>query len=211
MDDSGVIYKYRGGVKHLPFENLRIDSSSIRYTGGWLKLISGKDTLRLTVTMEGIGNFIQELKTALDDRGLSNQYDSQKLFSFMKTAAASDQSWERLYIVFGKLYMIILVVCITLVNGYIFGTMQWGFIFILVWGLFTLFWATGAYVVAEIVLMRKIAKESNEQAFTFPQRDRAFEKQVFDQAINRGGWLYFGFSLLVMVAGLALKLYVFMQ
>lgn len=194
IDSDGVVYKYRGGQKRLPFESLRMDSSSIRYTGGWLKLISGKDVIRLTVVVEGISSFVQELKTALDSRGLSDHYDPQKLFGFIKTAVASDQSWERLYIVFGKLYLSIFVVCITLVNGYIFGTIQWGIIFIVVWGIFSLFWATGAYVVAEIVLMRKIAKESNEKAFTFPQRDPAYEKKVFNDAINWGGGCTLGFN-----------------
>jgi hypothetical protein len=206
IDEKGVVYKYRGGIKYLPFESLRIESASIKYAGGWAKLISGKDTIRLTVVIENIGKFLQDLKTALDSRGLSDHYDPQKLFGFIKTAVASDQSWERLYIVFGKLYLSISVVCITLVNGYIFGAIQWGIFFILAWGLFTLFWATGAYVIAEIILMRKIAKESNEQSFAFPPRDLEYEKQVFNKAINWGGWLYFGISLLVMLAGLAIKL-----
>lgn len=159
--------------------------------------------------MENISEFVQELKAALDSRGLSSNYDSKKLFSFMKTAAASDQSWERLYAVFGKLYLIILVIAITIANGFVFSTFEWGFAIAIGWGILSMFWATGAYAVAEIILMRKIAKESNEQNFTFPQRDLAFEKQAFNKAIKWGGWLYFGISLLVFVGILAIKLLLF--
>jgi hypothetical protein len=204
LDNNGVVYKYRGGVKHLPFETIRIESASIRYTGGWLKLISGKDVFRLTVTMEGIGYFIQELKTALDSRGLSSHYDPQKLFGFMKTAAYSDQSWDRLYVV-GKLYLIILVVAITVANGYVFGTIKWGFIWAIGWGIFSMFWATGVYLIAEIKLGRKIAKESSGQSFAFPKRDLVYEKFVYDQAIKWGGWLYFFISLLVLLGGIGIK------
>jgi hypothetical protein len=162
--------------------------------------------------MEGIGYFIQELKTALDSRGLSSHYDSQKLFGFMKTAAYSDQSWDRAYVVYGKLYLIIPVIAVTIANGYIFGISGWAGLFGAIgWGIFSLFWATGAYVIAEIKLGRKIAKESSGQSFSFPQRDLAYEKYVFNQAVKWGGWLYFGVSLLVMVAGLAIKLLIMMQ
>jgi hypothetical protein len=211
INENGVVYKVRRNVKLLPFENLRIDSASIRYTGGWLKLISGKDVIRLTVVLEDISGFILELKNALDTRGFSSHYDPNKLFGFMKTAVAGDQNWNRFYSLFGKFYLSIFVVVITLVNGYVFGIIPWGFVFIIAWGIFTLIWATGAYTVAEIRLMRKIAKESNEQAFTFPQRDMAYEKQVFNDAINWGGWLYFGISLITLTIGIAIKLYLVTQ
>jgi len=212
LDDNGVVYKYRGGVKHLPFETIRVESASIRYTGGWLKLISGKDVLRLAVTMEGIGYFVKDLKAALDSRGLSSHYDPQKLFGFMKTAAYSDQSWDRMYVIFGKLNLIILIVAVTIANGYIFGILGWAGIFVaLGWGLFSLFWATGAYLIAEIKLGRKIAQESSEPSFTFPQRDLAYEKKVFNDAIKWGGWLYFGISLIPLTIGIAIKLYLTAQ
>jgi len=212
IDEYGVVYKVRRSVKRLPFESLKIDSASIRYTGGWLKLISGKDVIRLTVVLEGISDFILELKDALDKRGLSSRYDPQKLFGFMKTAVAGDQNWNRAYTLFGKLHLIVFVVGITLVNGFVYGTLlPWGGIFIIVWGIFTFSWAMGAYTIVEIRLMRKIAKESNEKDFTFPQRDLAYEKKVFDDAIKWGGWLYFGISLIPLTIGIAIKLYMVTQ
>ena len=209
IGEDAVIYKYRGGEKRLPFESLRVESSSIRYTGGWLKLISGKDVVRLTVVVENIGEFVQELKAALDSRGLSSHYDSQKLFSFVKTAAYSDQSWERAYVVFGKLFLIICVVGITLANGYIFGTTMFGLTFVFLWLGFVTIWATGAYLIAEMKLGRKIAKESSGQGFTFPPRDLAYEKQVYNKAINWGGWLYILVSVLILVGALAFKMILF--
>jgi len=212
LDENGVVYKYRGGIKHLSFETLRIESASIKYTGGWLKLISGKDVLRLTVTMEEIGDFIQELKAALDSRGLSSHYDSQKLFGFMKTAAYADQSWDRAQVVYGKLYLIIPVIAITIANGYVFGTLgRTGLFGAIGWGFFSMSWATGAYTIAEAKLGRKIAKESQEQSFAFPQRDLAYEKIVFNEAIKWGGWSYFGISLIVLTIGIAIKLYLMTQ
>lgn len=204
IDEQGVVYRYRGGVKHLRFETLRVESSSIRYTGGWMKLVSGKDVIRLTVVLEDIGEFIQELKSALDNRGLSSHYDPQKLFAFMKTAVAADQSWERVYGIFEKLFLIIFVVGITIANGFILGTTLFGSLAIC-WGSFSIFWIMGAYIFAEIILMRKIAKESNEQAFSFPPRDLGYERHVFNKAVSWGGWLYFLISLLTLVFALVAK------
>lgn len=209
VNEDVLIYKTRGGEKQFPLESIYLEFSSIKYTGGWLKIKAGKDIIRLTVVLEDISGFLQELKTKLDNKQLSNHYDSHKLFGFLKTAAASDQSWERAYALFGKMFLLILSISIAISTGYIFGTFPfYGFVLAVFWVILSLVWITVAYVIAEIVLMRRIAKKSNESTFTFPSRDLNYEKLVFDRTFTWGNLAYFVFSSFVLVVAIWIKFFI---
>jgi hypothetical protein len=207
VDDNVLIYKYRGGEKRIPIESVRLEFASIRYTGGWLKIIADKDLIRVTVVLEDISGFVQELKAALDNKQLSSHYDSHKLFGFLKTAVSADQSWERAYAIFGKMILLIFVVGIAFLNGYVFASIPiWGLIIAILWGYFSMFWIVIPYTIAEIILLRQIAKKSDESTFTFPQRDLSYEKRVFDKAIMWGGATYFLVSSLVLILVVCFKI-----
>lgn len=208
VDHNAIVYKCRGSEKRFPIENVYLEFAAIRYFGGWLKIKSKKDTIRITVVLEDINGFVQELKAALDNKQLSNHYDSHKLFSFLKTAVYTDQNWERMYAIFGKLFLMIFVISITILNGYVFATIPiWGIIVALFWVFFSTAWIVTAYTIAEIILMRQVAKKSVETTFTFPPRDMSYEKQVFDKTITWGGITYLLVSSLVFVLVVYLKMF----
>ncbi len=207
LTEEALIYKNRGVEKRFPLESLYLEFASIKYTGGWLKIKSGGETIRLTVVLEDISGFVQELKARLDGKQLSSHYDAHKLFGFLKTAAASDQSWERLYGLFGKLVLLMLDLGIAIFAGYEFGTIRlYGVLLASSWVAASILWVTIAYTIAEIILMRQIARQSNEAAFTFPARDPAYEKLVFDRAFLWGGLTYLLFSLAIVVVVISVKL-----
>lgn len=199
VNDDALIYKTRVSEKRIPLENLYLEFASFKYVGGWLKIKAGKETIRITVVLKDISELLQEIKTKLDNKQLSNHYDSHKMFGFLKTAAAADQSWERINIV-GKVFLLILTLGITIVAGFIFGNFPfYGLMLVLFWGFFSMVWITTVYIIAEITLFRVIAKKSNEINFTVPPRDLSNEKIVFDKAFIWGSLAYFLFSLFVLV------------
>jgi hypothetical protein len=207
VNDDVLIYKNRKSEKRYPLENIYLEFASIKYTGGWLKIKTDKDAIRLTVVLEDISGFLQELKTKLDNKQLSSHYDSHKLFGFLKTSAASDQSWERAYNLFGKMLLLILDISIAVFTGFVFGTIPiFGLALAIFWGMVSMSWVTIPYTIAEIVLMRQIAKKSNESTFAFPPRDLSYEKAIFDKAFMWGGITYFVFSLFTLTLTICIKI-----
>jgi len=206
VNDDILIYKNRKSEKRYPLESVYLEFASIKYIGGWLKIKTDKDTIRLTVVLEDISGFIQELKTKLDNKQLSSHYDAYKLFGFLKTAVASDQSWERAYHRYGKMFLLILSIGVAIFTGYVFGTFRfYGVVLALFWALFSMIWITAAYTIAEIILIRQIAKRSNENSFTFPSRDQNYEEYVFDRTFTWGNLAYIIFSLFVIVIAIWIR------
>ena len=76
VENESVIYKHRGGETRINFHEItKINLPSIPYLGGWITIIAGKEKIRLTVVVNGIGDFVQTLKASLDKIGLANRYD----------------------------------------------------------------------------------------------------------------------------------------
>jgi hypothetical protein len=210
INDDELIYKVRKSEKRYPIESIHLEFASIKYTGGWLKIRSGKDTIRLTVVLEDISGFLQELKSKLDNKQLSSHYDSHKLFGFLKTAVAGDQNWERAYSLYGKMFLLIFDVGIAIFTGFIFGTVPlFGIYIVIIWAGFSMFWILIAYTIAEIIIMRQIAEKSNEAAFTFPERNLPYEKQVFDKVFTWGSLAYIIFSLFIIALVVFIKTLVY--
>jgi len=86
VDKECLIYESRTGEKHIPFDDItELRCPLIPHLNGWVKSISGHGAIRLTLYLEDIGDFLEELKAALDSRGLSDRYDQAKLSRFLKT------------------------------------------------------------------------------------------------------------------------------
>jgi hypothetical protein len=192
LEDDALVYRYRGGVKRLPYDHLEpLRFPSVRYVGGWVALRSGENTIRLTVVVEGIGALLQELKTALDSRGLSDRYDKDRFYGFLKTAEYCDQSWERVYGIFWR---------------YIFATLGGAALgaavgliasmrplAIIAWATVSALWPTGIFAVTEFHFGRRVAKLSEEASFTCPPRDLEWERTIYRKAIawGLGSYLFF--------------------
>ena len=157
VDDESVVYKFRRGEKRIPLESIsQLKFPSVRYTGGWVKIISKEHTIRLTVVVENIGDFLQELKNGLDKKGLSDRYDKAKLFSFLKTASYADYSWARLYMVFGKL---VLFTILNIIIALVFSALaQTGPFIMALWTVISILFPLTVYLTKEFTFARRIAK-----------------------------------------------------
>ena len=98
LTDDAIVYNTAKKQIIIPYEDIKkLAFPSIKYTGGWIKIVYKGGNIRLTVVLEHIGDFIYELKEKLDQREMSQVYNEKKLFSFFKTAVFADGSWERVY------------------------------------------------------------------------------------------------------------------
>ena len=107
LTEDGVSYTNVAISRQIRYDEIsKVDSKSVNYMGGWLKIIpiEGKP-IRVTVTLQNVGEFIVELKNQMDEQGLNDRYDEDKLFSFYKTSVYADQSWTRAK----KLFVILLI------------------------------------------------------------------------------------------------------
>lgn len=97
LNDENIIYKNIKGESIIPIcEIKKLEFPSVKYAGGWIKIISEKKNIRLTVVVEEIGDFLKSLKSSLDSRGMESVYNPKKFYSFYKTAEFADQSWRRM-------------------------------------------------------------------------------------------------------------------
>ena len=203
VDEEAIVYKFRRGEKRIPFESIsQLKFPSVRYTGGWVKIISQEHTIRLTVVVENIGDFLQELKNGLDKKGLSDLYDKAKLFNFLKTASYADYSWARLYMIFGKL---VLFTILNIIIALVFSALaQTGPFIMALWTLISILFPLTVYLIKEFTFARRIAKKSDEKSFILPPRDTAHEQVVFRKALINGELLYFGISIGILIIMLVL-------
>ena len=98
LTDNKLIYSNGKKETSISYSDvIALKFPSIKYTGGWMKIIYGKKSIRLTVVLENIGDLIKELKEKLDSLGKSNIYKEKSLYNFYKTSSYSDFSWQRVY------------------------------------------------------------------------------------------------------------------
>ncbi len=95
-EDDALVYRNAKGETRILYRSIsELKFPSVRYLGGWIKIISRDDSIRLTVVVEGIALFLCELKLGLHRNESSALYDNEKFFRFFKTAAYCDESWAR--------------------------------------------------------------------------------------------------------------------
>ena len=191
LTEDGIDYRGKKCDVAIPFEEIsEIQQPSIRYTGGWIKVISTRETIRLTVVLEGISEFVRKLKEALDGRQLSDKYDRAKLFQFYKTATYADQSWSRIYEIFFRMLLLLLSggaigVVIALLKVQQKGN---GFLLVL-YPAAVILYVLLCYVLTEMQLARHFAKATSEERFSVPERDLGLEQRIYRRAIVIGGVL----------------------
>jgi len=177
LTEDEIIYNNIKGETRIPYENIQaLKFPSIKYTGGWLKIIHTNGNIRLTVVLENIGDMLTTLKETLDKKDMSSVYDEQKLYKFFKTSKYSDQSWERIYeiVKFFMLYMVINLGIIVVFYSYITKA---HFNFFLVLG--SIIGPYIPYLISEIILGIKSSKGSLKDSFLVPERDKPFEIKLY--------------------------------
>ena len=199
IQDGAVVYKSRTGVTLLPLEEIScLEFPSVKYVGGWLRIVTPSNSIRLTVVIESIDQFLLELKDGLDANGLSDLYDRGRFFLFLKTAAFCDQSWERVYrLWWGYLLNALLSAAL----GYLCASLaDFGALNIPISFLFS-----GASVLpfmgADVYLGRCFSEAGDEERFTYPASDPAFENRVYIKATM----IWWGFYLMLLAGVLLMK------
>lgn len=111
LDEEKIILKIKNIVKQeIKYTDItKIDSKSLRYTGGWMVIYGqSKKPLRLMVTIKDIGLMIMQIKLKIDEIEKSHVYQEDKLNKFFKTAYYADQSWQRSSYFMPKFLLILL-------------------------------------------------------------------------------------------------------
>jgi len=195
FEDDSLIYKHRTGEMKIYFTGItKIGLPSIPYVGGWITINAGKEKIRLTVAIEEMADFVQTLKASLDKNGLANRYEEAKLFGFLKTAVFADQSWDRIYVIFWKFILAIIIyillgIGIATISNYIGG---------ILWILFSFVYPTLVYGCTEFVFARHIARTAVRDQFFSPARDIAYENSVYRVAIIISSVIYFILALVMI-------------
>jgi len=98
LTDDAIVYNNAKKQIIILYEDIqKLEFPSVKYTGGWIKIVYKGGNIRLTVVLEHIGDFIYALKGKIDEREMEQIYNEKKMISFFKTAVFADESWERIY------------------------------------------------------------------------------------------------------------------
>lgn len=177
LTEDSIIYTNAKSRKVVPYTDiLSLQFPSIKYAGGWVKIKYQGGTIRLTVVLEEIGEFISILKEKLNERGMEQSYNEKKLFSFYKTAVFSDESWDRIYHNYKSylLFNFISIIVNTLILRYLAvsgdkKSLLYGSVIAPLIGL----------VISEILIGRKVRKRVDRESLILLPRDLNFERKVY--------------------------------
>ena len=177
LNDEGITYHNIKGTQFIDYKSIQaIQFPSIKYFGGWVKIKSSGQTIRLTVVLENIGEFVKELKEKLDEREMSNLYSDKKVYDFCKTGIYSDHSW-------GRLYEKMKISSILYFIGMILAIVYSGFIntdgFLLLYTLVIMLYPFIAYIVAEIILGKKFSNKVKQEGHLIYERDKTQENIIY--------------------------------
>lgn len=196
LTEDEIIYNNAKSEMRIPYENIKaLKFSSIKYTGGWLKIVHTNGNVRLTVVLENIGDMVGNLKKKLDERNMSSVYKEKPMYNFFKTSKYSDQSFERIY---ENIKFALILIFMNLGVGAIissFVTEKPVKTIVLITSVVGLFIP---YMITEIIFGRKLAKGASKEEFSVPDRDKTFEKKVYK-------WT-FGIYMIIYFIGLVIIL-----
>lgn len=107
LGDTHYQHVSSGGLRRIPYEEIRrIEAKSVRYLGGWLKIIPSEGKLiRIAMNLEDGDDLIRTLKNKMAERGLQDRYDENALFSYFKTSTYGLASWTRMG--FGAVFFVL--------------------------------------------------------------------------------------------------------
>ncbi|HPZ90910.1 MAG TPA: hypothetical protein PLL81_06090 [Bacillota bacterium] len=177
LTDDAIIYDNIKGRTVVPYEEIvALKFPSIEYAGGWVQIVHSKGSIRLTVVLESIGEFVKQLKEKLEQRNMAHKYKESQLISFYKTATYSDQSWERIY-ENSKLLLASMVVSVLILMVLPFIKGQGGLGLPL--SLLAVILLAIGFSVGEVVINRRFATGTDEMSLQAPERDKGFEKKVY--------------------------------
>lgn len=163
----------------------RLSFPSVTYLGGWLKVRSATETIRLTVALEDLSLLVDTLVQRLDAMGKQSAYDDAKLASFMRTATLSDHSFSRMGENLSKLVLLSLaptaatvIYCASVGSG-----IGWG----LVLAPLSFAAAMAVLLIAELRLLADFRKRASQPgAPRRPPRNRPLEQRTYRWMLGLG-------------------------
>lgn len=189
LTEDAIVYTNAKGVTTIPYEAIdQIQFPSLKYLGGWIKIISGKDVIRLTVVIEDIAEFLLEFKEQLDAHELGHLYTDKHYRDFFKTSTYADMSWARMYRIFLKFILLtILSMVISSVVGVIvaIGDARLNF-----W-LFGFIYPTAVYTISELILGQMMRKKFKFETYQVIKNDLEAENTVYKWTLIIGTVVYF--------------------
>ncbi|MFP4698065.1 MAG: hypothetical protein ACLFMO_05095 [Eubacteriales bacterium] len=196
IGDEYITYTNYKGDTIIKYEDIyRLEFPSIKYTGGWVKIISKNNNIRLTVVVKDIHKLLLDLKEQLDKREFYDRYNSKKLFNFLKTATYSDDSWDRLYRYWWKLILLSIITALIGVGTELL--LQYDNFFVLTKVSFA--FPIIIYLITEIKFCKRIANLSDEENLTVPKPDLEYEKSILKRYLCDGIVLFIVFIIAVSI------------
>lgn len=179
LEEQGIIYTNSKEQIFIPYEDIsRIQFPSIKYAGGWVKIVygNGNENIRLTVVLENIGDFMSKLKQKLDERNKMDVYNEKKYFSFYKTGVFADESWDRVYGNIGSLTVTCLT-CVVITIVALFSQKGFEYNKILIYASFLV--PIIGYAIAEILIGFQVHKRVVTEFYQLLPRNKEFENKAF--------------------------------
>lgn len=200
LAEEEIIYNNARGEIRIPYENIKaLKFPSIKYMGGWIKIIHNKGNIRLTVTLQSIGDMVKGLKNKLDEKNISNVYNEKAIYNFIKTGEYSDQSWERVY---ENLKVFVIAISLSVgatVIASIFITEIIVKIFVFAGSLVG---PLLAFIISEIVFARELAKGASKENFYVPDRDKRFELKIYKWTFGIYLFVFLMVLIIMIVKGM---------
>lgn len=198
LTEEGIVYKnLKKDIRIKYSDIIKLKFPSIKYTGGWIKIVYNGGSIRLTVVLENIGDFLKSLKEKLDEEDMGHVYNEKAMYNFYKTAEFSDQSWARLYEYSKKIAIFILCnIFIAFIAIIIKSNLEYTIILFAI----SIMCPLITFIIAEIIIGRVIAKKAKREEFFVPHRDKLYELKVYKLAFGIYSIIY-----LIMLALMALR------
>lgn len=177
LEEHGIIYTNSKEQIFIPYEDIsRIQFPSIKYAGGWVKIVYGNGTIRLTVVLENIGDFMSKLKYKLDERNKMEVYNEKKYFSFYKTGVFAEESWDRVYGNIGS-QIVTCLTCVVITIVALFSQKGFEYNKILIYASFLV--PIIGYAISEIIIGFQVHKRVKAEFYQLLPRNKEFEKKAF--------------------------------
>lgn len=190
LDEQGIVYTNIKEQIFIPYEDIRmIQFPSVKYMGGWTKIVHGNGKIRLTVVLENIGEFMGELKQKIDERNMMEVYNEKRFFSFYKTGVFADESWGRIYgNILTQVLICFICVVITIATLYLQGGSEYSNILMYASYIVPIL----GYLLSEIILGSLVHKRVVEDCYELLPRNEKLEKNIF-MICN------FGFAIIYLI------------
>lgn len=197
LNEEAIVYNNAKGEIRIPYENIKkLEFPSIKYAGGWMKIVHKGGNIRLTVVLHNIGDMVQCLKDKLDEKGMSNVYKDKAIYNFIKTAKYSDQSWDRIY---EGLKRFAVIVAINIGVAAIFSAFIADITVKIIVFIAALVGPLLTYLFSEIFFLRKLSKGVSKENFSVPDRDKPYELKIYKWAFGIYTVLFLLVLLLLIV------------